>query len=63
MTAEDVVEASLSGLRRRKLFVVPGWRYKLVVALVNRIPVRLRLALEAGAPHNRARLPGRGNPD
>ena len=63
MSAEDVVEASLAGLRRRKLFVVPGWRYKLVVALVNRIPMRLRLALESAAPHNRARLPERGNPD
>jgi short-subunit dehydrogenase len=63
MTAEDVVDASLAGLRRRKLFVVPGWRYKLIVALVNRIPVRLRLALEAGAPHKRTRLPERTNPD
>jgi len=63
MSAEDVVDASLDGLRRRKLFVVPGWRYKLVVALVNRIPVRLRLALESAAPHNRARLSERANPD
>jgi short-subunit dehydrogenase len=61
LTAEDVVDASLNGLRRRKLFVVPGWKYKLVVALVNRIPVRLRLAIEAGAPHNRARLPERSS--
>src|ERR1017187_602243 len=51
MSAEDVVDASLAGLRRRKLFVVPGWKYKAVVALVNRIPERLRLALESGAPH------------
>jgi short-subunit dehydrogenase len=63
MSAEDVVDASLAGLRRRKLFVVPGWRYKLVVALVNRIPVRLRLALESAAPHNRARPPELANPD
>jgi short-subunit dehydrogenase len=54
MTAEDVVDASLAALRRRKLYVVPGWRYKLVVALVSRIPVALRLKLEAGAPHKRA---------
>ena len=59
LNAEDVVDASLAGLRRRQLFVVPGWRYKLVVALVNRIPVRLRLALELGAPHNRARVSDR----
>ena len=62
MTAEDVVDQSLDGLRRRKLFVVPGWRYKLVVALVNRIPVWLRLKLEAGTPYRRARLPEPGNP-
>src|SRR5208283_4154916 len=63
MNAEDVVDASLAGLRQRKLFVVPGWRYKLIVALVNRIPVRMRLALEAGAPQTRARLAERTNPD
>jgi short-subunit dehydrogenase len=53
MTAEKVVDASLAGLRRRKLYVVPGWRYKLAVALVSRIPVALRLKLEASAPHKR----------
>ncbi|HEY1220246.1 MAG: SDR family oxidoreductase [Bryobacteraceae bacterium] len=62
LSAEDVVNASLAGLRQRKLFVVPGWRYKLVVALVNRIPVKMRLALESNAPHNRARL-AQANPD
>lgn len=55
MTAEDVVDASLAGLRLRRLFVVPGWRYKLVVALANRIPERLRLALESAVPHTRPR--------
>jgi hypothetical protein len=63
LNAEDVVDASLAGLRRRKLFVVPDWKYKLIVALVNRIPVRMRLAFEAGAPHNRARVRELGNPD
>ncbi len=63
MKAEDVVDASLAGLRQRKLFVVPGWRYKLIVALVNRIPVRMRLALEAGAPQTRTHLAKRANPD
>jgi uncharacterized protein len=60
MSAESVVDASLAGLRQRKLFVVPGWKYKLIVGLVNRIPQRLRLVLESRAPHNRARLPERG---
>ncbi|MGD0667529.1 MAG: SDR family oxidoreductase [Bryobacteraceae bacterium] len=62
MNAEDVVDASLAGLRQRKLFVVPGWRYKMVVALTNRIPERLRLVLESAAPHTRARRPEQGHP-
>jgi len=62
MTAEDVVDASLAGLRRRELFVVPGWKYKLIVGLANRIPLRLRLALESAAPHNRAKLPEQRDP-
>jgi hypothetical protein len=35
---ERVVDASLAGLRRGKLFVVPGWRYKFIVALLRLIP-------------------------
>ena len=42
MRAEDVVAASLQGLDRGKLFVVPGWRYKLVVALVPALPKFIR---------------------
>ncbi len=38
MPAEDVVEASLQGLEKGKLFVVPGWRYKLLVALMRMVP-------------------------
>ena len=35
---EQVVDASLAGLKRGKLFVVPGWRYKFIVALLRLIP-------------------------
>jgi hypothetical protein len=42
LQAQDVVAASLRGLDRGKLFVVPGWRYKLVVALVPALPKFLR---------------------
>jgi hypothetical protein len=35
---ERVVDASLEGLRRRKLFVIPGWRYKFIVALLRLMP-------------------------
>jgi hypothetical protein len=47
LTAEEVVDASLDGLRRRKLFVVPGWRYRLLTSLVSKIPTRLRVAFES----------------
>jgi short-subunit dehydrogenase len=46
LTAEEVVDASLEGLRRRKLFVVPGWRYKLITAFLSAIPTKARLAIE-----------------
>jgi hypothetical protein len=35
---EQVVDASLKGLQHGKLFVVPGWRYKFIVALLRLIP-------------------------
>ena len=38
MSAEDVVDSSLQGLARGKLFVVPGWRYRLYVVLLKAIP-------------------------
>ncbi len=38
MPAEDVVDASLKGLEKGKLFVVPGWRYKLLVGLIRLMP-------------------------
>jgi hypothetical protein len=38
---EQVVDASLKGLQRGKLFVVPGWRYKFLVALLRLIPLPL----------------------
>jgi len=44
MRAEDVVDASLRGLERGKLFVVPGAIYKLVVSLERWTPRWLRSA-------------------
>ncbi len=49
MTAEEVVDASLEGLRRRKLFVIPGWRYRLLTMFFSKIPTGLRLAAESAA--------------
>jgi hypothetical protein len=38
MTAEDVVSESLRGLDRGKLFVVPGWRYRILVFFMKHLP-------------------------
>ncbi len=41
MTADFVVEESLRGFDRRKLIVIPGWRYKAMVALLKWVPAGL----------------------
>lgn len=38
MSAEDVVAESLAGLDRGELFVVPGWRYKLLAPVMRNLP-------------------------
>jgi uncharacterized protein len=55
MTAEFVVRESLAALPGRKLFVVPGWKYKLVAALLPKLPVGLRLAIERKSTRSRYR--------
>lgn len=50
MSAEDVVEASRRGLARGRLIVVPGWRYKLVVAFLRLMPRFLLHAMARLAP-------------
>jgi uncharacterized protein len=47
LTAEDVVDASLSALAHGSLFVVPGWRYKLLTAILGKLPTWLKLRVEA----------------
>jgi short-subunit dehydrogenase len=54
LTADEVVDASLEGLRQRKLFVIPGWRYRLLTSLMSKVPTRLRLALEAATTRARS---------
>lgn len=46
LTSEQVVDASLDGLRKRKLFVIPGWRYRVLVAFLTKLPSGARVALE-----------------
>lgn len=55
LTAEEVVNASIDGLKQHKLFVVPGWRYKVLVAAFNRLPLRLRAGVELAAVRARPR--------
>jgi len=55
-SAEYVVRDSLAGLREGKLFVVPAWPYKLLVALITKLPIGLRVAAEGASPHTRGRL-------
>lgn len=55
LTAEQVVDASLEGLRKRQLFVVPGWRYRILVALLSKLPSAVRVRLE-GAIGQKRRL-------
>jgi short-subunit dehydrogenase len=38
MTADFVVDESLRGFDQRRLFVVPGWRYKLLVWILRIVP-------------------------
>ena len=47
MSADFVVEESLRGFERGKLFVIPGWRYKVIVAGMKLLPGPLlrRMAL------------------
>lgn len=55
MTAEDVVEQSLRGLETGRVFVVPGWQYKVVAWFIPKLPVWLRLAVERRATKSRSR--------
>jgi len=43
MSAEQVVSDSLAGLDRGRIFVIPGWRYRVLVFLMSHVP---RAALE-----------------
>lgn len=38
MTADFVVEESLRGFDRRKLIVIPGWRYRFMIAFLKFVP-------------------------
>lgn len=58
LTPEEVVDASLEGLHRRKLFVIPGWRYRLIVTFLTKVPTRVRLMVETVAGRSRQEAMG-----
>jgi hypothetical protein len=58
MTAEEVVEASIEGLAQRKLYVIPGWRYRLLTTFLTKIPTPLRLYVERVGTRRRQRAMG-----
>jgi short-subunit dehydrogenase len=47
LSAEHVVDDSLAALDRGPVFVIPGWRYKVLAALVRALPLWLKLRIEA----------------
>jgi len=53
MDADTVVEASLRGLESGRLFVIPGWQYRIGAALGELLPSSLRVWLERKSPHKR----------
>jgi hypothetical protein len=55
MTAEQVVAASLRGLRQRKFLVVPGWHYRLLTSALSSMPTGWRMALSSAAGRRRGR--------
>ena len=45
LDAPFVVQESLNSLEQNKLLVIPGWKYRLIVWLVRRMPAAARYAL------------------
>jgi hypothetical protein len=46
LTAEQVVTESLAALSKGTLYVIPGWRYKWLAAILRTLPPWLKLKLE-----------------
>ena len=53
LSAEEVVDASIKALRGRKLYVIPGWRYRLLTAVFSKLPSSVRLAVESATSQAR----------
>jgi short-subunit dehydrogenase len=46
-TPKEVVRASLRGLRRKQLFVVPGWRYRILMNVIWILPPAIKMHVQA----------------
>lgn len=53
LSAEQVVDAAIAGLRSGQLYVIPGWRYRLLTAVISKLPSRLRLMVELARGNDR----------
>jgi short-subunit dehydrogenase len=56
MPADFVVDQSLAALATRKLYVIPGLKYRLIVTLMTKLPAAIRLKMEGRSPHTRDRM-------
>ena len=58
MHADDIVNASLRGLERNRLIVIPGWRYRFFVALQRWLPRSLKhaIAVKYGSRNRQPRV-------
>ena len=56
LSAAEVVDASLRGLERGKLFVIPGWRYRSFLAIAGILPQSFKhfLAIKLSRPSGKA---------
>jgi short-subunit dehydrogenase len=58
LTADEVVDESLRGLRAGRLFVIPSRRYRILTAVFTKLPIWARLAFERGPRRPAARRMG-----
>lgn len=54
LRADFVVDESLRALPHGKLYVVPGWRYQAITAIVTKLPIAFRIALETAGSRRAA---------
>jgi short-subunit dehydrogenase len=61
MSADDVVSAAMAGLARNRVIVIPGWRYRLLVAALQAMPGSLQRKIGeiSGRRAKRDRVPER----